>query len=519
FLMEAEKLSFVEAVETLGRQVGIEVTREEGGDSGEANRRREALGVLLDKVTGSFHHLLTRAEAGAAARKYLEDRGISGETLAAFQIGYAPADPFWLAGFLKKHGYSQEFLTSSGLLTTGRSGTPRAFFTHRVMFPIFSAKGDVVAFGGRILEQEGPKYLNSSESELFHKGGTLYGFFQAKEAIRKEKTAVIVEGYMDVVSLHQAGIKTAVAPLGTAFTPDQARLLRRFADTLILLFDADAAGQTALKRCAEICEPFEFTLFAAPLPEGKDPADFVQEKRPEELQKMIKHPILILDYFLQKYPERAAGTPAERHVEEFFPYIRSIVSAVRRDAALSRLAEVFAVEKAAVVADFQRKGAPRKKKEWEKETKKEALPLAMTPEFLLIIASVDNKEDFSYVRSRLSLDDFRQSESRDAFITLEDNFRNEEWNRTALLEKIEDPRIKDFIIQKLVSGELTQENKRKMIKDAIGEIEKRNFQARQKDVENQLARLDPGNESLIARLLDEKMYLDGELERLRGNRE
>jgi DNA primase len=514
FLMEAEKLSFVEAVEQLGRQVGIEITRE-GGDSGEASRLRSALTELFRRVSGSFHYLFTRSDRGKTALNYLTGRGISRETIDAFQIGYAPADPYWLEAFLKKHGYTEDFLASSGLLTSGKSGGRRAFFTHRVIFPIFSSNGDIIAFGGRILEGDGPKYLNSAESAVFKKGNTLYGFFQAKDSIRKERSAVIVEGYMDVIALHQAGVKTAVAPLGTAFTPDQARQLRRFADTAILFFDGDAAGQKAVKKSAEICENLEFTVFAAALPEDKDPADFVSEKRTEELQKILKYPIPILEYLLRKYAEGEGGASAERITQEIFPYIRSIVSAVRRDAALTKLSDVFGIEKAALAADFQRlRAAPPRK---EQETEKKGQPLSMTPELLLIIASIDNKQTFSYVRSRLSLEDFTQAESRDVFITLEDNYRGENWNASALLETIENTALKEFIIQKLASDEFS-ENREKVIRDAVEGIQKRNYRRMQKEVEGRLRSLDfrsKENEEKIALLLERKMYLDGELEKLR----
>jgi DNA primase len=521
FLMEAEKLSFTEAVETLGRQVGIEVRHEEG-DSGEASRKKTALTELFRRVAGSFHYLLTQTETGKAALSYLAGRGITRETIDVFQIGYAPADPFWLEAFLKKHGYSAEFLASSGLFTSGKSGGMRAFFTHRIMFPIVSPKGEIVAFGGRIPpgDPRPDKYRNSAESEVFHKKTMLYGFFPAKDTIRNEKTAVIVEGYMDVVALHQAGIKNAVASMGTSFTPEQARFLRRFADMATLFFDGDAAGQEAAKKCARICEELEFTVYASALPQDKDPADYVQENRVEELQKIVKYPIPILEYFLQKYTQTKADVPAEHAVREFFPYIKSIVSAVRRDAALTRLSGVFGIEKAAITADVQRiKTLGKKERDTEIHTKEK--PLSMTPEFLLIIASIDNKEDFSYIRSRLSLDDFDQPESRDVFITLEDGFRSEAWNRAMLLETITDARVKDFILQKLVSGELAQDSRRKMIKDAIDGIQKRNYAKKQKELERELARLDFGkkeNEARIAELLEKKMYVDGELEKLRKTR-
>ncbi|MDR3200347.1 MAG: DNA primase [Spirochaetales bacterium] len=518
FLMEAEKLSFTEAVEQLGRQVGVEIARE-AGDSGEVQLQRNALSELFRRVAGSFHYLFTQSDSGKGAYAYLTGRGITRETIDTFQIGYAPADPFWLEGFLKKHGYSEEFLASSGLLTSGKNSRRRAFFTHRVIFPIFSAKGDIIAFGGRILEGDGPKYLNSSDSAVFKKGNTLYGFFQAKEAMRKERSAVIVEGYMDVIALHQAGVKTAVAPLGTAFTPDQARMVRRFADTAILFFDGDAAGQKATKRCAEICESLEFEVYAAALPEDKDPADFVSEKRLEELQKILKYPIHILEYLLEKCAS-GGRTSAERVVQELFPYIRSIVSAVRRDAALTKLSDVFGIEKSALVTDFQRAKVGPPKKEQEGTEKKEQAP-AMTPELLLIIASIDSKDDFSYVRSRLSLDDFTQAESRDVFISLEDNYRSENWNTIALLETIENTALKEFIIQKLASDEFAKDRKeirKKIIKDAIEGIQKRNYRRMQKEVERELRSLDFGskeNEAKIASLLERKMYLDGELEKLR----
>ncbi|MDR1625286.1 MAG: DNA primase [Spirochaetia bacterium] len=515
FLMEAEKLSFPEAVQHLGRMVGEEIGLEPG-EPGEDAGKRKALLELLRKVTGSFHYLFTQSGQGKAALDYMRRRGISLETIDAFQIGYAPADPFWLEGFLKKHGYSEDFLATSGLLSSGRTGRRRAFFTHRVIFPIFSAQGDIVAFGGRILEGEGPKYLNSSDSPVFKKRNTLYGFSQAKEAIRREKAAVVVEGYMDVIALHQAGMANAVAPLGTSFTAEQAGFLRRFADRLILFFDGDAAGRKAARKSAEICEGLEFELYAAALPEGRDPADFVQENRVEELQNLLKCPKTIIEYLL----ENSSGAPAGRAVQEMFPYIRSMVSAVRREEALTRLAREFDdTDLPALKADFRRFLEGNQKKEIETAETKHISLLTMTPELLVIIASVDNKDDFSYARSRLSLDDFTQPECRDVFITLEDAYRGESggWDRDALLETIGDASLREFIIGKLFSGELA-ENRQKMIQDAIRGIRKRNLEKKQRDVERSLRRLDfknRENEPLIAGLLEKKMYLDGELEKLR----
>jgi DNA primase len=522
FLMEKEGLSFLEAVETLGRQAGVDVRLEEG-ISGEELRSRDALTELFRRTAGSFHYVLVSSPAGQAAAVYLERRGIRPETVEKFQLGFAPSDAYWLHPFLVKKGYSEEFLASSGLFS--RDDAKRAFFAGRVMFPIFSAKGDVIAFGGRILDPNASraKYLNSGESAAFKKGQNLYGFFQARAAIREERTAVVAEGYMDVISLHQAGIKNAVAPLGTAFTQEQGRLLRRFADTLVLFFDSDEAGQKAVRRSAEICEALEFAIKVVMLPEGKkDPADFIQEGRVEELQNIVKCSIPILDYFLKKYMEDGApgGVKNEEAIlRDIEPYIGSIVSPVRRDLALRSLSELLGVDKKAIAGDFRRRAVSPVRAIPETE-KNEGRP-ALTPEILLLMAAIDNKDAFSTVRARLSPEDFTEAETRAVFVSLEDSYRNGNWNTAALLEAVEHKPLKEFIVEKLASGEFAQ-NRDKMVGDAIRSIRIGKFEREQREVERQLKNLNfatKESEAKITELLETKMYLDGELKKLKDNRE
>ncbi|MDR1374127.1 MAG: DNA primase, partial [Treponema sp.] len=224
FVMEMDKLSFPEAVETLAKGLGIEVIHENigtGEKNGGKTLRLEELTELYRRVAVSFHHFLMQKEEGRGALKYVLSRGIEGELLERFRLGYAPQDRSWLFRFLKAKGYSEEFLGSSGLFS--KNYPRQAFFANRLVFPIADRQGRTVAFGGRFLEEEtappgrsqGPKYLNSAESELYKKRETLFAIDLALPEIRKTKEVYLAEGEMDGIALHQAGVSNAVAPLGT----------------------------------------------------------------------------------------------------------------------------------------------------------------------------------------------------------------------------------------------------------------------------------------------------------------
>ncbi|MDR3247141.1 MAG: DNA primase, partial [Treponema sp.] len=214
FIMEMDKLSFPEAVETLARRFGVEIIREDGGveeADPEKTTRLDALIELYRGVSVSFHYFLTGNGEGSAAKRYIIARGISQEMIERFKLGYAPADRNWLFSFLTKKGFSESLLATSGLFSERYQKS--SFFSDRLMFPIADRQGRVVAFGGRLLAGEGPKYLNSRETEIYHKGQTLFALDLALPEIRRTKEVYLAEGYMDVIALHQAGITNALAPL------------------------------------------------------------------------------------------------------------------------------------------------------------------------------------------------------------------------------------------------------------------------------------------------------------------
>jgi DNA primase len=517
FVMETEHLRFAEAVEFVGKKVGIEVN-EAGPEVSEEEKRKGALRELYRRVAGSYHYFLTQTAAGEAAFRYLQNRGIKKETIEKFLIGYSPVDSRWLFRFLEKHGYSREFLKTTGLFSNHNPQI--SFFVDRVVFPIYSPRGDVIAFGGRILEGTAPKYLNSPESEIFKKGANLYGLHQARDAIKKSRSVIIVEGYMDVVALVQGGIENVVAPLGTAFTPEQGRILKRFADTAHLFFDGDEAGVKAVGRTAEILERLEFQISVIPPPTGGDPADFIKNDRIDELQTILKCPINIMDFLLRnsKFQSGVASPEGkELIIRDLFPYIDSMVSEVKRDAAMAKLADTLEIDKSAIQTDFgRRKRQPDKKIEMGLSVRKDD-KIPLTPEIALMLAAVSGREVFEYIRSRVSVDDFEDKFGREIFISLEESFRGEGWNPEQFLRGIENPDLRSFFVRKLVSEEFSI-NRDRLIKDALISLKKRNLEKQNQEVVRELKRF--GQESFhngdkMTELLEKKMFLDSELEKLR----
>jgi DNA primase len=220
---------------------------------------------------------LKKDPAAEAARKYVASRHLNAASVEGFQLGYAPRQGNLVPAALKK-GFEEEILLKCGLAARRAEGTLRDYFFDRLMFPIRDVKGAVIGFGGRTLGDGEPKYLNSPESPVFSKGRVLYGLFEGVAAVRKARRAHMMEGYMDVIAAHQHGLKTACAALGTALTPEHAALIKRYADSAVIVFDADAAGQTAAVRGAEVALAAGLAVRVATVPEGKDPDELLHLK-------------------------------------------------------------------------------------------------------------------------------------------------------------------------------------------------------------------------------------------------
>ena len=307
FLMKQETLSFTEAVERLAHRAGIEV-RYEGRSAGERGSmgRKSRLVAAHAEAVEFYHRALVDSADGRPARAYLSSRGIDRTVAARFRLGWAPAGSWEaLVGHLRGKGFRPEELTEAGLARTGGRGLRDAFHA-RVLFPIFDVAGDPVAFGGRLLDADegrGPKYVNTSETPIWHKGRVLYALNWAKTAIVQAGHAVVVEGYTDVIACHQAGVPQAVATCGTALRAEHFRLLGRFTDRVVLAFDADAAGGRAAGRgIAELVAAPEASLSAHVLtmPDGLDPAEFVGKYGGEAFRELVASAQPLVGWWLDR---------------------------------------------------------------------------------------------------------------------------------------------------------------------------------------------------------------------------
>jgi DNA primase len=324
YVEELEGLDFTGAVEHLADRYGIELEYEEVSprERGERDRTRR-VEALLEDVAAFYERYLAQSTAGEAARAYLDERGVGAESVARFRLGLAPQSFDRVVRAARGKGYADEELYAAGVASSGRSG-PIDRFRGRLVFPLCDARGRVRGFGARILPGagDGPKYLNSPESDVFHKGRILYGLHLARASIARLGRALVVEGYMDVIALHGAGHEHAVAAMGTSLTELQLRELRRLAPELQLCFDADAAGQEAAVRGMQLAEAAGFRVRVVPLPVGRDPADILAEG-PERLQSVLDADESVLSF----RTGRALSLAAERGSDVAYEAARALLAA------------------------------------------------------------------------------------------------------------------------------------------------------------------------------------------------
>ncbi|RUO39112.1 DNA primase [Pseudidiomarina aestuarii] len=306
FLMKFDGLEFPEAIEELARMMGLEVPREQVvNPQAEARKRAQAADDYqqMELAAKYFAHQLRKHPNSARVIDYLKGRGLSGDIVKSFQIGYAPAEWDGLLKALAKSQNDKQQLAELKLLNNNDSGRFYDFFRDRIMFPIRDRRGRVVGFGGRILEGDGPKYLNSPETRVFHKGRELYGFYEARQAHKNQlEQVVIVEGYMDVVALAQAGISYAVASLGTATTTEQLQMLFRATKQVICCYDGDRAGRDAAWRALENALPLLTDGLAMTflfLPDGEDPDTLVRKEGKDAFEQRLGQAQSFTDYFFE----------------------------------------------------------------------------------------------------------------------------------------------------------------------------------------------------------------------------
>lgn len=513
FIEEIEKLSFIDAVQLLAKKLGIEIELEDAGYKSEKSNR-EPLLEMYKGLVNSFHYILLNNKRAEPALKYLVGRAISRETIENFKIGYIFGNREWLFQFLKGKNYSEKILSESGLFSI-RNKSFLSFFFDRILFPILNLRGEVVAFGGRTLSDKGPKYLNSPETVLFKKGENLFGINLSLPFIKEKRRFYLVEGYMDVLSLYQSGVKNCVAPLGTALTESQARLLKRYADEAVLVFDSDEAGIKATIRAMEILEKYDLKIEVIEIENGKDPADILQKEGPDALNNLSKYSINGFQYLLKKALSKYdPNTPSgkESIVRFVFPYLSRVASNVKREGFFSLLADSIYVDIESIKEDFSSSKT--------KTVKVKSVPAARqdgeyySDEMFLALALTVNRNYYSEVRNMISIDALEDKRAKDIFIALEECFRSDEEGIETLLDKIEEKELCQIIIAKNSSEEYSL-NPKQIIYDGVVRIKRRILEKKRDNVYSRIKKSEKAEPWKMKDLLVEKMILDKEFEELR----
>jgi DNA primase len=355
FVEEKEGLGFAEAVELLADRYGVELEREREDPRAEARRQqRRRLGELLDRTASFYAAYLWESEEANKAREYLAQRGLGEEVLRAFDVGYAPSawDKVLLRG--QRAGFSVEELRGVGLAQRGRGGGEYDRFRSRIMFPIRDRRGRTLGFGGRAMRSDqGAKYVNTAETDFFHKSQMLYGIDLAKATIAKAGRAIVVEGYTDVLALHQAGIEEAVGVMGTAITDEQVASLSGMVDEVVLALDADAAGQEAMLRAQRVAAGRKMRLRVAAMPAGEDPAEMMAaEGGAERFGALLDGAVELTAFQVGMVLDRTdPGSPAERDraLEEVAPILAGMGESASRDELVRQVAERLDLEPAMVM--------------------------------------------------------------------------------------------------------------------------------------------------------------------------
>lgn len=368
FIRRIENLDYMEAVRFLAQRAGLTVP-ENSVDDSMAQLRRRVLEV--NRETARFFHSTLMSPEGKPGLEYFTRRGLSSATIRHFGLGYAPESRFALVNHLRSKGFTKDEMVQANVAFLSRNGNPVDRFTARAMFPIIDLRGNVVAFGGRILTNEKPKYINTSDTPVYHKSSGLFAMNFAKN--ENSEALILAEGYMDVIALHQAGFRTAIASLGTSLTSEQARIIARYAKEAIICYDSDEAGQKAASRAIPILRQAGLNVRVVTVPGNKDPDEFMRtygKDGPARFKALLEASGNDVDYRLNKIKaECDMNTPdgKVKYVTRAAEILAAMDNRIEREVYAARLAEEIGIDKSAVLAQADKVNRRNVRKNQEKE--------------------------------------------------------------------------------------------------------------------------------------------------------
>ena len=517
FIMKFKGLNFPEAVRFLGEKVGIQVRSAGPGDweRGKIASLREIVSIAAEQYRKNL-----QSPAGKEALHYLQERRLSDKTIEEFHLGLAPDSWDFMLTMLTKRGFKLELIEEAGLIVRRKSGSGYYDrFRNRVIFPIQDTVGRFIGFGGRILHgsnEDVPKYINSSENSLFHKGQNLYGFYQAEEFIRKQGLVFVVEGYVDAIRMHEQGLKNTVAPLGTALTEDQVALILRYTRTIYLIFDADEAGTKATMRSTSIMHQRSVDPFVIRLPAGSDPGDFFNTYSIDEFNLMKKDALSGIDFIIKQYTDLKKVYTAHEKISilgSLSEYYENMNDELFRDDFLNRLSSALNTESGILRRELTRLTGKRHTPQHETSSPDKASKGVHTELYLLLLI-LSNPEYFQLVAPRLDESYFHGKWTKRLWEAINQAVQLQNWDSSTVFNYIDDEQFIKYLSGKLIEEILTHNPKEQLI-DTIATLKELRLKEKLATVNRAIRKAElEHDEDLETKLLIEKNAFTNELKKI-----
>ena len=520
FIMEMEKVSFIESVKILAKKANIELTEENPEDKKKRDLG-DTLYDLYDKIAGSFHYILTDSPMGQKGRDYLQSRKITPLMWEKFNLGYAPDNASWLYSFLKKQHYSDDLLVISGLFS--QKNTTYPLFRDRLMFPIRTWQGKTVAFGGRDLSGTSKaKYINTPETAIYSKKQNLFGLYESIDTIKKSQKAILCEGNFDVVALHQSGYTNAMAPLGTSFTEEQAKLLRRYCTSVTTLFDSDPAGQSATAKALLIAQSHGMENNVLKLTRAKDAAELLEKEGEEALEMDLQHPIQGFHYLVNNAVNQYDIMTSKGKSAVFTtvrPYLDATESAIEKEDLIKYLSMLLNVDESSIIDDYLRGKTivPRTVVPVGDERVKPLNPATISIDLYAMLTLINNRSMYLQTRYKLAVEDLEDQEAEALYDVLEDAAREDVGkNDEYILQMLDDPQLRSDVATSFTMEEFKLAPQ-KVLNEAVNRIQLRNYEKKRGSNKRLLdiSLSDGTADEGIEELLREKTEIDAKISLLR----
>lgn len=511
FIMKRDNLGFPEAARVLAQRAGISIPEHDDPARVAKARETEQAYDINELAKDFYHYILKNHEAAGEARSYLANRRITPEIIDRFELGFAP--PGWdnLLQFMNKKGCPAVKLERLGLVSARSKGAPGYYdkFRNRVIFPVWNPRGKVAGFGGRVLDDSLPKYLNSPETPLFNKSQLLYGLHMAADSIRQLDQVIIVEGYMDVIACHQAGINNVVASLGTALTREQGKLVLRYTREVIMAYDADAAGINATLKGWQILDDIGCRIRVVSIPDGKDPDEFIRNRGPAGFRQLIDENALTLcDYITNRAMEKSDIYTLEGKIKIAREVILSIVnlsSEIEKDEAIIKLSQRLHLSPDAIRAEVEKitrhpKKIPENRDKFGNKRDNNTAPAGKAPgskkdarteaEDTLLVLMLEDKNVLSGVKDEIGVHFSSRPEYLNIINFLHEIAKKElDYQPAILFNYIDDQNTQQFLGSLLVR-EIPPENRHKIIRDCLKRIKDDELRKKREDLLRQMEEAD-----------------------------